>query len=197
MSSVCARSTASSCWSICLPWSSLRRLSSRCSPTQSTGHMSASQAVLRGSALKPGCRLRLPYVPRSARQHDQRRQAVKKGTGTCRECLCPGCMLRRCVTSYARSRSRRSRAVDHHSHHVIIHVYKNPGDRLSELLGQQAFEHSGSLLPPAPSPSRPDSRLSARPSWTSSGHWRNATKSSLPVRETNHQLMNQLNRSSF
>ena len=40
--------------------------------------------------LNPGRRLRFPYVARSARQHDQRRQAVKKGTGARRECLCPG-----------------------------------------------------------------------------------------------------------
>jgi hypothetical protein len=49
--------------------------------------------------LKPGCRLRFSYVARSARQHDQRWEAAKKGTGGACRGRCPARRIR-CLAAF-------------------------------------------------------------------------------------------------
>ncbi|HEX2299742.1 MAG TPA: DUF6262 family protein [Pseudonocardiaceae bacterium] len=50
-------------------------------------------------------------------------------------------------------------------------------DRLSELHGQQAFERSGLGAPTGTAALRPSSSSTGRPTSTSSGSWKNATRS--------------------
>ena len=85
----------------------------------------------------------------------------------------------------------------HEQNHRLAQQISDLEDRLSGLLGQQAFEHSGLGAPASTAAVQAELEAQRQTILDLKRALEERDEELAAVRETNHRLMNQLNRSSF